>query len=1271
MSDIKLGDYLNTLYPQNGAERIEEFHTMFQLCQDIFNISKISNVVECIFRLLFLIINDIFIVTLPYKLKWFTAFESTDNMSFSKILVILLTRQSALFVILLMCFILIMEISIFATYDPVKHLSEKTATFLNFVIVYLSPICSLLMGLVLGCFLLCDAGDMSNIAKNVYGILVTFMFLFISLSYYIFILITKYSIVIKPGNFASFEPPYGITDLIYFYCLGTSFPCRSSGHSYYYYYSLIFTVLSVFWSIYKFMSRRRYCYVSSFANFVDLKVIADTFVYSIASFFFIVFEHKYDYSALFSEISYQIITLLIVFVFFYIYKYGKITKDNGEMDLKRCKTAYDATSVLRIGISFGFKETATKKFIKWALAYKFEPQIIPDVVRFALIMKIPLNEFIIPYFSTSLPNMISLKFLAFQVQNYNNCLYDDDNPIVKSVIDKINREIKLATKISDDFWTDRDYEELTIEKYGQRIDKITKFIQSSVLTFPNSNEIRELWEMYVTDIIFSEKNINMHVNFETIKYPGKTIYGFLNHKTSEEVSPGKQQKAKSSTEQFVKSYSKKLTNPFLFFIKITFIVLFIYIALSYILFLLSTKNVYDVYSRIIYKTIISLSFPVKLISSADSIIVEKNKDMNDFKLTKEQLQLYQEDIIINYTIYSNTFKYIQEYLSTKFQVENEFCNYLPISSIANVDFDMEWDNEKKKCYITWAEIYSKLLVDDIVDEVSYFNYDSNFYTKVQKYFFYCYILIFPIIFIFFIFYQKYHFNNLVKCIINIVSINGEFIHHGNYKIAFGPLAIFIYFILTSCFAIVLVFSYKKSIRNLYNNNIVFHYNFADIVDVCRLYLLSYSYIGAQEAELFPPDYINEKLRNYSRLILDLSYNVSVKGVPSRALKFEGFRNWYNETFLSLSDYSQYLKDFINDPDDKFVCTAIRYILGSKLKVIVSESIPSMIRFLQFFNEIIQNSFWYYSLFLFLFVGILWLIIGWIKVYQISTLNGFKTLIKRAHSQHPQQVVYMIVNTLNSKNDYFDDIPMPFVIRNSDGIILAANQMISSAVGCTNEQIIGQPYDEYFDENGPKNTDNLTYFTCDVTKFKNNLELVIFHNNSKIKEEQNKIDKILNQMTPEIPNDNTIQEMIYIECRINPEALNAEYIFSTFSELSAEFPEIKCIACGVTFYNCYSYKGNEEEVARFLSMFCDSFINNCILAATFGEGYLLSLTGKGPLFVMIGKLSERAHELTTNYGLWNRIYVDFTIIEQTSIADDIELINENKEYKFIIVSPTSK
>ncbi|KAH0795089.1 hypothetical protein GPJ56_000932 [Histomonas meleagridis] len=366
----------------------------------------------------------------------------------------------------------------------------------------------------------------------------------------------------------------------------------------------------------------------------------------------------------------------------------------------------------------------------------------------------------------------------------------------------------------------------------------------------------------------------------------------------------------------------------------------------------------------------------------------------------------------------------------------------------------------------------------------------------------------------------------------------------------------------------------------------------------------------------------------------------------------GFETWgiTNRSFSSLvNTYSQLIIDIIEENttesrtyNDCLIC----YIFRQYLINLVELTIPQISQVQAAIGYQLYSVFWHCNPLSFLVIAIAWFLAEILHNSQRNWLSGWAILMRRKQAKYPQQVFYIVGSLLESKVNYFSDLPIPFLVRDSDGIIVSANQEIVKYLDHTIDQVVGQPYSEFFDENGPKFKGNgKVSLTTDIRPFDDDCELVVFHDNSKQLDEQRRLEQITKTMTPDVTEFGKRMEMVCIECRFNSPNISPDDVFRKFDEMKEAFPEIKCLACGASFFSGFCEIECEEKALRATVMLSDGIKDSFRAAITYGEGIFASLTDKGPLTVVLGDVAERAEILVTN-GFWGRIYVDSNILESS-------------------------
>ena len=91
-------------------------------------------------------------------------------------------------------------------------------------------------------------------------------------------------------------------------------------------------------------------------------------------------------------------------------------------------------------------------------------------------------------------DLLPLKFMGFQWRQYQNYILDDDSTVVKNTVQVLRNLIQHCNQITDNLWTETDYEHYCLEEYGKELRNTAKTFKMYLTKHPHSEEIKKLWE---------------------------------------------------------------------------------------------------------------------------------------------------------------------------------------------------------------------------------------------------------------------------------------------------------------------------------------------------------------------------------------------------------------------------------------------------------------------------------------------------------------------------------------------------------------------------------------------------------------------------------------------------------------------------------------------------------------------------------------------------------------------------------------------------------
>lgn len=851
-SEKTLKEFLYSLYPDENDEKTQAYGFPFQFFQDILVKSVFSSSLEVFFRMVFFIGLDFFIVFSSPVVPWFESFfPDKDKLTYSYISSKVSLQVVSSLVILLIFNMIIIQWSLFIIYDPIKHLSAKSATFLHIAFNYLPPILSLLLGFLFGCLLILNSeGEMTSNNCTFLSLMVSIIFILLAISYYAYCIFTRYSMLIRRGAFSAWEPPYSIISLLIFFLIATAFPFVTSSFRK---TCTIFGIVTLVWSLSTIYSRQKPVYISFVAYFAEIKVAFDGVLFSVLLIVNIWVNINFHLTTILMQI------LFLLSLFFagimssspYSFLRSSILVD-GDFNQANFTNSNSCIMVIRTSIYYSVTNIVQKvDFLKWMLRNRFSTELIPEIVRLNYVLNKNLDEFQIPISAFSPLELISLKFLAFQVRQYEKFILSSPNdPSITYAIEEAQRLMQIVDNVSKVFWTNKDYEQLSIVDYGKKVYRITSFIRNLAISYPHSSEIQNLWVKYSKSVIQepSEAVIKHVHEFTYIENPGNTVYHFLNQALPENFDTRNQKRIDSTTEHFISTFVEEAYNPIVRFYSIVpILILLVGIAFA-VLFAFRANKAFDLFADNMKILSLSISLCLDSLNNADSLVQLPSNSFisKSLHISMDAASMFRNDIQILDSTYDKLSSFMGLFDQYEIDINISSCPRFTLGFMIIFQFPENTINIHK-CHLFWAAAYSRRLTEiaaqNIEDFYPFFSnpHDENKVIgpdQLQGIIICIFNLIFIIAFIVITLKQRKRIKKLILSIENIVAMNNEICQRGEPYIGFSAFIYTILIILLvailSLYYIIYIFpirSTEDKMKNLANQTLI-------VSNVCRFSTLA-------------------------------------------------------------------------------------------------------------------------------------------------------------------------------------------------------------------------------------------------------------------------------------------------------------------------------------------------------------------------------------------------------------------------------------------------
>jgi hypothetical protein len=195
---------------------------------------------------------------------------------------------------------------------------------------------------------------------------------------------------------------------------------------------------------------------------------------------------------------------------------GLAMDDSVHIDVGQVTSTEHAIWMIRSGLHFGVRSIARKEFLAWICMWRFSPELLPDVIRLCLYLNMSLKELMIPRRCFAPQVMIGLEFLAFQVRLYELYYAQDGDPHVENACTELTQSYERAERLILNFWTDRDYHNLTIVQLSYELKAISEKFRAMSFTASRSQKVQELARRFTANIMLTDPDTEpaVHNPFE-------------------------------------------------------------------------------------------------------------------------------------------------------------------------------------------------------------------------------------------------------------------------------------------------------------------------------------------------------------------------------------------------------------------------------------------------------------------------------------------------------------------------------------------------------------------------------------------------------------------------------------------------------------------------------------------------------------------------------------------------------------------------------------
>jgi len=944
-------------------------------------------------------------------------------------------------------------------FDSNSDFSKPVSTFLYFFFHYFPVMASPFEGYFFGCLVLSNStSSVINREEAICAMLLCITFSILILHCFIWNLITRYSLIISHGMFGYWEPPFSALDISYLFFVGAAYPFRVGEK---FEYTTIVFVISILYGMVRLYKSQIPKYTSTTANIIDKKISFDAIILSIFGLINIWVPKKGYYSFSIMFMAYFVNILAAAFFSGAGSKFGTTGISSQDLSIENIINPHQSISIIRTAVSWSNKKVIDLNFLQYIAKWCFSVRVIPDITRLILVEGRDLSEILVPNIAFSPAELISLKFLFFQVGIFLNFLSSDEDPLIQSVHNDINSEISKVNSALGTFWTTNDDDHLGIADLWYIIEDSIKKLRLHYIQFPFSQSIRNQISDFFRNIIITPLLLDdiPQDSMLTLYDTDNTVYGFVKRPNKKIPISEKNNQLKGVEEHFSLEIFHAL-NPITRFSRLVFLVLITQIIIFNSYFSLQSKDLLKSVSNQTAIMNIPLSFSYQtMVNADDSLTLPSVLDIiNILSLSEDQATSFRKKIPKIEPNISNDYDSIKLFAKLdSIELTLPQCNNPSIHLLLKANVNPQPLSFEYSCYLEYLINFVNNTYG-MLDQF-FLKFDHLFNLSLPQHFFalpMIYLLII-IIYLFLIFRQKRIEKNTMNALKQVTTVTNRCehiqLHAVSWELA-SFLSIFLSF-LSSCSLIVFFLIPSIRLRDKINPMIS---EYRVIYQIASYSFLSY----ALQVELLVNNSLshmvsisNNLFAQLVNLTIDYIQMLSLKNFKSvQLLKPSGnpLKNLLSEGSI---DYITLLNN-TNISANSYRFLLSRFHLINKIDI-VSQNIPGEM-FLELLSYIVSvsTSFWPFTLITVALAVQGLLFFEKAQRCKLSELKGAHTIIKRSIINNPSMLPKIQSIISNSGFNYLDDINVPILITTPKQFIIQCNIRFLKMMELRDYQVVGKP-----------------------------------------------------------------------------------------------------------------------------------------------------------------------------------------------------------------------
>lgn len=1257
-SFIDLKYLFSTLIPNKRVLSMYSYDKSLIFFQEILINSQLPQFIDALFWIAILLFYNGLVIFISLPLTWFLdLFPATDDLNES----LAFLRANILIVRFTICIIVISAIIVlyqwYKWYSYVinsNHLSTVSASLLHFTFVHAPLFLVPVLGILLGANTLSNSSEYFNIdIANHYCIVILLCFMGLVFNQMIYFTVTRYSLIIRRKYISYWQPPANFFDYLYMLFISCFITLRNQTLGK---FLTIPGVLSIFYAIYNWVYHQPR-FISAFPNFLYLKMSVDSFVFGITTIVY-AWANINTRSMLTTSV---ILYFLDICVAGYAYFNSSVVQrpkvgSSAQHNQKEISNSLEAITSIRSAITYCSPSDYDIEFLQWLLVNRFSVDLICEVVRICVATNQPVKKLIIPNVNFSTAQILSLKFLSLQYYYIRQSYKSQDDSFVQATCLSIKKEISRLNNLFTIFWTDKDYEHLTILHLGQLVNEMTNAMALSYQAFPQSESIRESIDTYANEVVckpsikttkIQKSNFNAHV-FNIMKH---------DHCSQNDDF------VKTTTENYIDKVAQRGVCPLHVFFWIMYVLMVISFCGVAIFTFEQSNRTLDNFVSIgeVLKFVVTISNSA--LNSIDSKVVYPDPE------TLTRILGISESMAINYRSYiiplvsfntnlSIVFGLVEHGMHSKKKYAGG-CDSFNLYLLSTYQLNLEKTPiDLMRCFLISKIITSGELQDSLDSLSDKFSKSLGFSMKTVGIYASVFVIVsFILFFIIFGAIDRPRYHRMSLAVRHIFATQGKSTDFEKMDISFTfTCQFFIYFIMICSSGA----SFLLLIYPIIDNHQFISQAIAQTDCICSIIS---NINSALSLALLP--YLNTSFANNtieSLYLTEVCSEIDKKVVWITTEKFLSifqtippFDHWISKgtnSFSSLiSTYSNLLTggNFTNFED--FRIQFSRYIFYTNFSILYEHSLLQMINSAHLALQQQTTPMWLSSVVFLLIATIAHFCFIQLSIRKSQWYNGASLLLRRAIAADNQNTI-IIRNIIEKlKPDYFEEIPSAVIIRNEHGRILYVNTQTKLFVKSSINQMIGQPLSQFFDIENEKaiiydSNGNKKLLDVDIHPFGDDLELIIISDKTKLEAMRAAEYQLYSRMKPNLDSFPSRDENIYVEIRFIAEVDDPSSIYQSLKAAEEILgSSVARISCGITFYTALiKADTDQKKLMQFLVQSVENAKTQYIIAVTKGVTTTISLAGDGTLVVVCGPTAKRAHDCIV-FGFPGKVYIDYGIFSQ--------------------------